>query len=259
VTNDERTSPAAGGRANRGERLLSGLRGRSRRCGCSCEHPERDVDHPPPGLADGRCRRGRGCPRRGHRAARGPAGAPAVFAHGVASGDPLPQGVLVWTRVTPTPQATPGSGRGPQVRVGWEVAADERFRRVVRRGAARSAPGPPGTTPSRSRSVARPRRRRTGTASPARGRRPRSADPHRCRAHGEGAAAADGRRLVRHRTGRLARTVPRPRPGRHRGGRRPAAAGSSAPVGGWRDRRVPGVPDPAGASSSPVPPPAPGS
>jgi alkaline phosphatase D len=68
------------------------------------------------------------------------AGAPAVFAHGVASGDPLPQGVLLWTRVTPTPQATPGSGRGAQVPVGWEVAADEHFRSVVRRGTVRTGP-----------------------------------------------------------------------------------------------------------------------
>lgn len=29
------------------------------------------------------------------------------FQHGVASGDPLPDGILLWTRVTPTPAATP--------------------------------------------------------------------------------------------------------------------------------------------------------
>ncbi|OEV25975.1 hypothetical protein AN220_10720, partial [Streptomyces nanshensis] len=34
------------------------------------------------------------------------------FVHGVASGDPLPDGVLLWTRVTPEPGAVPGSGRG---------------------------------------------------------------------------------------------------------------------------------------------------
>jgi alkaline phosphatase D len=57
-----------------------------------------------------------------------------VFAHGVASGDPLPDGAVIWTRVTPTPTATPGSGRGPTVTVRWQVAADPDFRRVVRRG-----------------------------------------------------------------------------------------------------------------------------
>ena len=28
--------------------------------------------------------------------------------HGLASGDPLPDAVVLWTRVTPTPDATPG-------------------------------------------------------------------------------------------------------------------------------------------------------
>ncbi|MGW0181596.1 alkaline phosphatase D family protein [Nocardia sp. NPDC003345] len=54
-----------------------------------------------------------------------------VFAHGVASGDPLPDGVILWTRITPDPGAVPGSGTGPAVAVRWEVAADERFAVVV--------------------------------------------------------------------------------------------------------------------------------
>ena len=62
------------------------------------------------------------------------------FQHGVASGDPLPRAVVLWTRVTPTPGATPGSGHGPRVRVTWEVATDRRFRDVVRRGRARTGP-----------------------------------------------------------------------------------------------------------------------
>ena len=62
------------------------------------------------------------------------------FLHGVASGDPLPRAVVLWTRVTPTPDATPGSGRGPRVTVTWEVATDRRFRHVVRRG--RTTTGP---------------------------------------------------------------------------------------------------------------------
>ncbi|MFJ4683351.1 alkaline phosphatase D family protein [Streptomyces sp. NPDC088789] len=61
------------------------------------------------------------------------AGAPA-FAHGVASGDPLPDGVLLWTRVTPTPEAMPGSGRGPDTEVGWLVATDKALTHVVARG-----------------------------------------------------------------------------------------------------------------------------
>ncbi|NLE81008.1 MAG: alkaline phosphatase [Rhodococcus sp.] len=60
----------------------------------------------------------------------------APFAHGVASGDPLPDAVIIWTRVTPAADATPGSGRGPAVTVRWEVAADSGFSNVVRAGSA---------------------------------------------------------------------------------------------------------------------------
>ncbi|GAB2753147.1 alkaline phosphatase D family protein [Nocardioides pakistanensis] len=57
------------------------------------------------------------------------------FRHGVASGDPYPTSVILWTRVTPTPQATAGSGKGPRVVVRWQVAMDRRFRHVVAKGA----------------------------------------------------------------------------------------------------------------------------
>ncbi|MGW1022476.1 alkaline phosphatase D family protein [Streptomyces sp. NPDC002577] len=64
------------------------------------------------------------------QAADGPA-----FLHGVASGDPLPDGVLLWTRVTPVPEAVPGSGEGPDTEVSWEIAEDKGFTTVVGRGA----------------------------------------------------------------------------------------------------------------------------
>ncbi|MEV8388474.1 MULTISPECIES: alkaline phosphatase D family protein [unclassified Streptomyces] len=57
-----------------------------------------------------------------------------AFLHGVASGDPLPDGVLLWTRVTPAPDAVPGSGKGADTEVLWEVAEDKRFTSVVARG-----------------------------------------------------------------------------------------------------------------------------
>ncbi|WP_370248032.1 alkaline phosphatase [Nocardioides sp.] len=57
-----------------------------------------------------------------------------IFQHGVASGDPRPRAVVLWTRVTPTRASRPGSGRGPRVEVAWEVARDRDFRRVVKRG-----------------------------------------------------------------------------------------------------------------------------
>ncbi|SDF66096.1 alkaline phosphatase D [Blastococcus aurantiacus] len=62
------------------------------------------------------------------------------FHHGVASGDPLPDAVVLWTRVTPRPGDDPGTGRGPVVDVTWEVAADAQFRRIVRSGTVRTGP-----------------------------------------------------------------------------------------------------------------------
>lgn len=70
-----------------------------------------------------------------------PASDRSSFLHGVASGDPLPEAVVLWTRVTPTAEATPGSGRGPAVRVRWEVATDEEFATVVRTGVVRTHAG----------------------------------------------------------------------------------------------------------------------
>ncbi|MEV7989382.1 alkaline phosphatase D family protein [Micromonospora sp. NPDC085948] len=72
-------------------------------------------------------------------------GAPAhaadgAFQHGVASGDPLPDGVLLWTRLTPTAEAQPGSGLGPEVGVTWQVAADPDFTTVVAVGTQHTGP-----------------------------------------------------------------------------------------------------------------------
>lgn len=63
-----------------------------------------------------------------------------TFAHGIASGDPLPNSVLLWTRVTPTPESQPGSGVGPAVTVGWEVAADPAFAAIVASGSTGTGP-----------------------------------------------------------------------------------------------------------------------
>lgn len=58
------------------------------------------------------------------------------FRVGVASGEPLPDGVVLWTRLVTNPQALGGGmGRAP-VRVGWEIAEDDGFRRPVRSGVA---------------------------------------------------------------------------------------------------------------------------
>lgn len=51
------------------------------------------------------------------------------FAHGVASGDPLADSVILWTRVTP-------SNSGDEaVRLSWEIALDREFREIVAEGA----------------------------------------------------------------------------------------------------------------------------
>jgi alkaline phosphatase D len=65
-----------------------------------------------------------------------------LFSLGVASGDPLPDAVVLWTRLAPEPLAPDGSGGMParRVPVQWEVAHDESFRRVVRRGTAHALP-----------------------------------------------------------------------------------------------------------------------
>ncbi len=64
------------------------------------------------------------------------------FTLGVASGDPWPDNVVLWTRLAPQPLAEDGSGGMPQhnVPVQWEVAEDEGFRGVVRRGTVHATP-----------------------------------------------------------------------------------------------------------------------
>ena len=57
------------------------------------------------------------------------------FTLGVASGDPSPDGFVIWTRLAPEPLAPDGrGGLTAPVPVSWEVAADEAFTRIVRRG-----------------------------------------------------------------------------------------------------------------------------
>ncbi|WP_089969035.1 alkaline phosphatase D family protein [Lihuaxuella thermophila] len=58
------------------------------------------------------------------------------FTLGVASGDPLPNGVVLWTRLAPDPLNGGGMPTRHDVPVRWEIAADESFRNVVRQGVA---------------------------------------------------------------------------------------------------------------------------
>lgn len=58
------------------------------------------------------------------------------FTLGVASGDPSPDGMVLWTRLVP---AEPGAWNRP-LAVRWEVAHDDAFRRIVQRGTATALP-----------------------------------------------------------------------------------------------------------------------
>ena len=62
------------------------------------------------------------------------------FSLGVASGYPLPSGLVLWTRLAPVP-AAPGGGMAPEVvPVRWEIARDEKFAHLAASGTAYAAP-----------------------------------------------------------------------------------------------------------------------
>lgn len=63
--------------------------------------------------------------------ARGASTARGAFTHGVASGDPTSSAVILWTRFVPEDAAS--------ATVGWEVAEDDTFRRILARGEATSS------------------------------------------------------------------------------------------------------------------------
>jgi len=62
------------------------------------------------------------------------------FTLGVAAGDPWPNGFVIWTRLAPQPLQKGGGMPHAVFPVAWEVADDERFRNVVRKGTADAAP-----------------------------------------------------------------------------------------------------------------------
>jgi len=62
------------------------------------------------------------------------------FLLGIASGDPLPNGVTIWTRLAPIPLAPAGGMEGQRSAVRWEVADDDKFTKIVQRGTATATP-----------------------------------------------------------------------------------------------------------------------
>src|SRR5262245_5811807 len=61
------------------------------------------------------------------------------FTLGVASGDPVPHGIVLWTRLALDPLNGGGMPQHP-IPVEWEIALDERLERGVQRGFARALP-----------------------------------------------------------------------------------------------------------------------
>ena len=62
------------------------------------------------------------------------------FTLGVASGDPTATGAVLWTRLAPRPYEIEGGMSGDRPLVEWEVADNESFTRIVRRGRYTAAP-----------------------------------------------------------------------------------------------------------------------
>jgi alkaline phosphatase D len=68
-----------------------------------------------------------------------PAGPP--FMLGIASGDPAPDGMVLWTRLNAEPLAPDGGLPARDIPVEWTVAADEAMTKVAARGTAVARPG----------------------------------------------------------------------------------------------------------------------
>lgn len=62
-----------------------------------------------------------------------------LFRHSVASGDPLTDRVILWTRVTPPAGSADASGSARAIEVSWHIASDEAMTQIVSQGTALAA------------------------------------------------------------------------------------------------------------------------
>src|SRR5690349_5599780 len=64
------------------------------------------------------------------------------FPLGIASGDPLPDGFVLWTRLAPDPlsrdERAPGGLSGGDILIRYEIAEDPTMQRIVRHGLTRA-------------------------------------------------------------------------------------------------------------------------
>src|SRR5436189_4211527 len=61
------------------------------------------------------------------------------FQLGVASGDPLPDGIVLWTRLAPKPLEGGGMPTA-NIEVDWEIARDARFQAIAQKGTTLARP-----------------------------------------------------------------------------------------------------------------------
>src|SRR5215831_9106207 len=69
-----------------------------------------------------------------------PVFAASPFALGIASGDPAPDGFVLWTKIAPRPLERGGGMPRKAVEVTWAVATDERMNQVTQQGTAMAHP-----------------------------------------------------------------------------------------------------------------------
>ncbi|HWT16786.1 MAG TPA: PhoD-like phosphatase N-terminal domain-containing protein, partial [Patescibacteria group bacterium] len=62
------------------------------------------------------------------------------FTLGVASGYPRADGVSLWTRLAPEPLQADGGMQPDMIHVEWQIASDDKFSNIVRKGGVRAVP-----------------------------------------------------------------------------------------------------------------------
>ncbi len=160
------------------------------------------------------------------------AASPFPFTLGVASGEPAPDSVVLWTRLAPSPTNADGQGgmANADVVVDWQMSANEQFTSLVASGSVTARYADASLGPCGRRWRFAPGLPSTTTASAPRATSRRSAGPARPRPSTPSAGPADGVRVVRALRVRLLHRLPahrrrpagpRPAPGRlHLRGRR---------------------------------------